>query len=66
MNGTSFGADRERGIIYELRIRPESQTPMCHADHYFFAPDGLLLGVLSDAEGTGSSALNRLAGGGGR
>jgi hypothetical protein len=53
-------------IRHELRIRPESQPPLCHADHYFFGPDGRLLGILEDAEGTGSKALNRLAGLAGR
>jgi NAD(P)-dependent dehydrogenase (short-subunit alcohol dehydrogenase family) len=49
-------------VCYELRIRPESQAPTCHADHYFSSLDGRLLGVLTGVEGTGSKALNRLAG----
>ncbi len=51
-----------QGIRYELRIRPESQSPICHADLYFYTHDGHLLGVLTDMQGTGSKALNRLAG----
>jgi hypothetical protein len=46
----------------ELRIRPGSQAPLCHADHVFRAPDGTVLGELEDVVGTGSKALNRLAG----
>ena len=50
------------GIRYELRISSESQVPTCHADHYFSSLEGRLLGVLTGVEGTGSKALNRLAG----
>jgi acyl transferase domain-containing protein/NAD(P)H-dependent flavin oxidoreductase YrpB (nitropropane dioxygenase family)/NAD(P)-dependent dehydrogenase (short-subunit alcohol dehydrogenase family) len=49
-----------RGIRYELRIRPESQSPICNADHSFSDLDGRLLGLLVGVEGTGSKALNRL------
>jgi hypothetical protein len=52
----------EGPVHYELRIRPESRAPSCHADHYFSSPEGRLLAVLEDAVGTGSKALNRLAG----
>jgi hypothetical protein len=51
-------------IGLELRVRPDSRAPLCHADHFFTAPDGRLLGTLSDVVGTGSKALNRLAGAG--
>ncbi len=61
-----YGALRSEGnaddvIHYELRIREGSQPPLCHADHYFYQPDGRLLGVILDMEGTGSKAMNRLA-----
>lgn len=56
------GANEAAGIRYELRIRPESQAPICHADHYFYGTDGQLLGALTDMMGVGSTALNRLAG----
>jgi hypothetical protein len=46
-----------------LRIRPENQAPLSHADHVFYAADGRLLATIADMEGTGSPALNRLAGG---
>jgi hypothetical protein len=49
-------------IRLELRIRPESRPPLCHADHFFLARDGGLLATLTDVVGTGSKALNRLAG----
>ena len=47
-----------------MRIRPESVAPLCHADHYFYGPDGRLLGVITNVQGVGSKALNRLAGNG--
>ena len=50
------------GVRLELRIRPGSKPPLCHADHFFYAPDGRLLAVLTNAQGVGSKALNRLAG----
>jgi hypothetical protein len=50
------------GVRHELRIRPESSPPLCHADHYFYAPDGRLLAAMINAQGVGSKALNRLAG----
>jgi hypothetical protein len=52
-----------RDIRYELRVRPESRAPMSHADHLFYDSEGGLLGLLAHVEGTGSRALNRLAGG---
>jgi hypothetical protein len=66
VSGPSLGTSRRQGITYELRIRPESQAPLCHADHYFFAADGRLLGAVTNSEGTGTKALNRLAGNGRR
>jgi NAD(P)-dependent dehydrogenase (short-subunit alcohol dehydrogenase family) len=50
------------GLRYELRVSAESRAPTCHADHYFSSLDGRLLGMLTGVEGTGSKALNRLAG----
>jgi acyl transferase domain-containing protein/NAD(P)H-dependent flavin oxidoreductase YrpB (nitropropane dioxygenase family) len=50
------------GIRHELRIRPESRAPLCHADHHFYGPNDTLLGTLTDVVGAGSKALNRLAG----
>jgi hypothetical protein len=50
------------GIRLELRVRPESKLPLCHADHYFFTPDGRLLVAMTNSQGVGSKALNRLAG----
>jgi hypothetical protein len=55
--------DGSRVLRHELRITPESQAPLSHADHFFHAPDGRLLATITDMEGTGSKALNRLAGG---
>jgi hypothetical protein len=53
------------GVRLELRVRPDSKPPLCHADHYFFAPDGRLLVAMLNAQGIGSKALNRLASVGG-
>ena len=49
-------------IRYELRIRGESSSPLCHADHYFFNRAGNLVGRLENVVGAGSRELNRLAG----
>ncbi len=56
------GPNEAAGIRHELRIRPVSQPPICHADHYFYGSDGQLLGALTDMMGAGSAAFNRLAG----
>jgi acyl transferase domain-containing protein/NAD(P)H-dependent flavin oxidoreductase YrpB (nitropropane dioxygenase family)/NAD(P)-dependent dehydrogenase (short-subunit alcohol dehydrogenase family)/acyl carrier protein len=48
-------------VRHELRIKPASAPPMCHADHWFFAPDGRLLATLHGVVGVGTKALNRLA-----
>ena len=49
-------------IRVELRIRPGSRPPLCHADHVFLSRDGEPLATLSDVVGTGSKKLNRLGG----
>jgi acyl transferase domain-containing protein/NAD(P)H-dependent flavin oxidoreductase YrpB (nitropropane dioxygenase family) len=49
-------------VRHELRIRPASSAPLCHADHWFFAADGRPLALLEDVVGVGAQALNRLAG----
>jgi hypothetical protein len=49
-------------VRLELRIRPESKAPLCHADHWFYGPDDRLLATLGDVVGVGTQALNRLAG----
>ena len=49
-------------IRYELRIRSDSLSPLCHADHYFFNRAGNLVGRLENVVGAGSRELNRLAG----
>jgi acyl transferase domain-containing protein/NAD(P)H-dependent flavin oxidoreductase YrpB (nitropropane dioxygenase family) len=56
--GEPHGAEQ---IRHELRIRPESSQPMCHADHWFFGADGRLLATMGDVVGVGTQALNRLA-----
>ena len=48
-------------IRHELRIRPDSSQPLCHADHWFFGADGRLTATLGDVVGVGTQALNRLA-----
>ncbi|HTQ67172.1 MAG TPA: SDR family NAD(P)-dependent oxidoreductase [Solirubrobacteraceae bacterium] len=49
-------------VRHELRIRPDSKQPLCHADHWFYGSDGRPLALLRDVVGVGSQALNRLAG----
>ena len=34
-------------VRHELRIRPESKPPLCHADHWFFGADGRPLATLT-------------------
>ncbi len=52
----------EEPVRHELRIRPASNLPLCHADHWFYGADGRLLALLHDVVGVGTQALNRLAG----
>jgi hypothetical protein len=59
-----LGALEGDAVRLELRVRPGSRAPLCHADHRFTDLDGRPLGVLADVVGTGSKALNRLAGAG--
>ncbi len=56
------GGFASEGIRHELRVRPESASPLCHCDHYFYALDGRLLGAMTNVQGIGSKALNRLGG----
>ena len=49
-------------VRLELRVRPGSKPPLCHCDHVFLGPDDRVLATLTDVVGTGSKALNRLAG----
>ena len=49
-------------VRHELRIRPESSPPLCHADHWFYDSHGRLLATLEDVVGVGTQTLNRLAG----
>jgi hypothetical protein len=49
-------------VRHELRIRADSNPPMCHADHWFYDADGRLLARLQDVVGVGTQALNRLEG----
>jgi acyl transferase domain-containing protein/NAD(P)H-dependent flavin oxidoreductase YrpB (nitropropane dioxygenase family) len=49
-------------VRHELRIRPESGAPLCHADHWFYDSEGRLLATLEDVVGVGTQTLNRLAG----
>jgi hypothetical protein len=53
--------DRVQIIRHEMRMTPENQAPMSHADHYFFDHKGRPLAILSGAEAAGSKSLNRLA-----
>jgi NAD(P)-dependent dehydrogenase (short-subunit alcohol dehydrogenase family)/acyl carrier protein len=57
--GAALPGERVR---HELRIRPASSAPLCHADHWFFGADGRPLALMEDVVGVGAQALNRLAG----
>jgi hypothetical protein len=48
-------------VRHELRLRPESRSPICTADHWLYGPDGELVATLTGVHGVGSRALNRLA-----
>ena len=48
-------------VRHELRLRPESRSPMCTADHWLYGPEGELVATLTGVQGVGSRALNRLA-----
>jgi hypothetical protein len=50
-------------VFLEMRVRPESQNPLCHADYLLLGPDGRPLAAVTDMVGAGSKALNRLAAG---
>lgn len=62
LSGNRNGPSGELAIRCEIRIRSNSNSPMSRADHYFYTPDGRLLGYLEDVEMTGSVAANRLVG----
>ncbi len=49
-------------IRCEMRVRPNTAAPVIYADHYFFAADGQLLGILEGVEIVGSQGLNRVTG----
>ena len=57
-----LGSLRGGPLRHELRIRPDTRAPLVRADHYVYDANQRLQGVLYGMEGTGSSALNRLAG----
>ncbi|WZO99323.1 SDR family NAD(P)-dependent oxidoreductase [Isosphaeraceae bacterium EP7] len=56
------GVEGRGTVRHELRVRPESQDPMCFCDHTFLDPEGRVFAVMTGVEGNGSRALNRLAG----
>ncbi|HWC27024.1 MAG TPA: SDR family NAD(P)-dependent oxidoreductase, partial [Solirubrobacteraceae bacterium] len=49
-------------VRVELRIRPDSSSPLCRADHLFSDTRGRPIATLSDVVSPGSRALNRMAG----
>jgi NAD(P)-dependent dehydrogenase (short-subunit alcohol dehydrogenase family) len=55
-----FNSLSGRKIDCHLHIRSSSKNPVIHADLAFFGPDGRLVGLLEDIEGTCSKSLNRL------
>jgi NAD(P)-dependent dehydrogenase (short-subunit alcohol dehydrogenase family) len=56
-----FGALSGQRISCQMRIRPDSAGHIVHAYIAFYGDDGQLLGLVEDAEGVCSKALNRLA-----
>ncbi len=50
-------------VRHELRIRPESGAPLCHADHWFYDSEGRLLATLEDVVGVGTQTLEPARGG---
>jgi hypothetical protein len=56
-----FGSLSGRKINCQVRIRPDSAGHIIHCHWAFFGDDGQLLGLMEDAEGVCSKALNRLA-----
>jgi hypothetical protein len=56
-----FGALSGGKITCQLRVRADAVGHVVHCDWVFIGADGQLLGLMEDAEGTCSKALNRLA-----
>jgi acyl transferase domain-containing protein/NAD(P)H-dependent flavin oxidoreductase YrpB (nitropropane dioxygenase family)/ABC-type nitrate/sulfonate/bicarbonate transport system substrate-binding protein/NAD(P)-dependent dehydrogenase (short-subunit alcohol dehydrogenase family) len=56
-----FGPLSGSKINCQIRIRPDSAGHIIHCYAAFFGSDGQLLGLIEDAEGVCSKALNRLA-----
>jgi NAD(P)-dependent dehydrogenase (short-subunit alcohol dehydrogenase family) len=56
-----FGALSGGNITCQLRVRSDAVGHVVHCDWVFLGADGQVLGVMEDAEGACSHALNRLA-----
>jgi hypothetical protein len=56
-----FGALSGQRINCQMRIKADSAGHIVHCDVAFYGDDGQLLGLVEDAEGVCSKALNRLA-----
>src|SRR5262249_32184089 len=56
-----FGSLSGQRINCQMRIRPDSTGHIVHCYVAFYGDDGQLLGLVEDAEGVCSKALNRLA-----
>jgi acyl transferase domain-containing protein/NAD(P)H-dependent flavin oxidoreductase YrpB (nitropropane dioxygenase family)/NAD(P)-dependent dehydrogenase (short-subunit alcohol dehydrogenase family) len=56
-----FGSLSGGKITCQMRIRPDPSGRIVHCYPAFFGHDGQLLGLIEDAEGVCSKALNRLA-----
>jgi acyl transferase domain-containing protein/NAD(P)H-dependent flavin oxidoreductase YrpB (nitropropane dioxygenase family)/NAD(P)-dependent dehydrogenase (short-subunit alcohol dehydrogenase family)/acyl carrier protein len=55
-----FGAEPSEQIHCEVRIRPNTGNQTIHADIVFADTGGKVVGILEDAEGSCTRALNRL------
>jgi hypothetical protein len=56
-----FGALAGQRINCQMRIKPDAAGHIVHCYIAFYGDDGQLLGLVEDAEGMCSKALNRLA-----
>jgi hypothetical protein len=56
-----FGPLQEASLTCHVRILEQSRDPVVNIDIAFVGPDGRLLGLLENMEGTCSRSLNRLA-----
>ncbi|MGH7045327.1 MAG: SDR family NAD(P)-dependent oxidoreductase [Stellaceae bacterium] len=57
-----FATEPTKTVRCEVRIRPNSGSQTVHADMVFINTQGRVIGIMEDAEGSCTRALNRLVG----